>query len=464
MTNIHDITKDFEDWIDQYLNFEKHPQKNIFWLDTMRFFCSRAGHPELASRAIHIAGSKGKGSVSAFVSSILSAAGYKTALYTSPHILDFAERVRAAEGFFDEKIYRESAEELKNLVRSVPDSSLPAARAITWFELVTMYAFLCFRRYRADWSVYEVGLGGRLDATNVVKSEVSCITTLELEHTEFLGNTIEEIAHEKGGIIKENTPVILTRQCDEAFGVIKQIAAERNARLVYMPDVISNMTQRIVCDEQRTAKMNIMIDSPLFSRKIESKLRLLGEVQLQNAATAAVISKFALPTISEDDIERGLERAFLPARFEVISSVPNYPDIPYLIIDGAHTVKSVSFLLNTLCEYRTSIFAKANVDTKLSYLLFACAADKDVEDMAHLLCPNFSYIAITRPGDVKTADMKRAVAAFSAGDSHSEIYSNEDYASTIEAIFTKANSDRTPLVVCGSFYLAAEVKKKIFNS
>ena len=452
-TNATSATKEFENWIDHYLNFEKHPQKNIFWLETMQFFCQKLNNPQNSSKSIHIAGSKGKGSLSAFVSSILEEAGYKTGLYTSPHILDFAERIKSAHDFLSSDVYEKSAKELEKAVRSVKDEDLPAQRAITWFELVTLYAFLCFKNYGADWSVYEVGLGGRLDATNVIRPEVCCITSLELEHTEYLGNTIEEIAREKGGIIKEGVPIVLFEQTfshGQAKEVIEKIAREKNAPFIYMPDVISSIDKSYFQDEKGKIFMQVKITSPLFSRPLKASLQLLGDIQLKNAAMAAVAVKTAMPKISEEIIERGLEKAFLPARFEIISPVPQFPDIPYLIIDGAHTVKSISFLLDTLQD----------ISFDKGALLFGCAADKDVEDMAKELYPHFYHITLTKPGNVKQSDLERMIKAFeSAKIGEKSVESGEDFEDMIQKSFSKANEKKRALVVAGSFYLAAEVKK-----
>ena len=169
-----------ENWIDSYLNFEKTPKKNIFWLDTMRFFCEKFGQPQDFAPCFHVAGSKGKGSVSTFIASILDEAGYKTGLYTSPHILDFIERVSSPNGPFEEEAYNRAVEEIMSGVKAIPTEELPGQRPITWFELVTLFSFLVFRQAKVDWSVFEVGLGGRLDSTNIVNPKVSVITPIEL--------------------------------------------------------------------------------------------------------------------------------------------------------------------------------------------------------------------------------------------------------------------------------------------
>ena len=188
---------DFLKWLDGFLNFEKAQTKNIFWLDTMRFLCARLGNPQDSIRCIHVAGSKGKGSVCAMSASIIESAGYSCGLYMSPHIVDFRERVTTPHGFFDDSIYESASKELYETVCEIPKDELPGSRRFTWFELVTAFAFLCFRNAKVDFAVYETGLGGRLDSTNVVMPLVSVLMPIELEHTEFLGGSIEKIAAEK---------------------------------------------------------------------------------------------------------------------------------------------------------------------------------------------------------------------------------------------------------------------------
>ena len=148
----------FEKWADSFLNFEKTPKKNIFWLDTMRFLCEKFGNPESFAPCFHVAGSKGKGSVSVFIASILDEAGFKTGLYTSPHILNFLERIKSASGFFADEIYEKSAEEIINGFNNL-DEDFSKNHQVTWFELVTLFSFLVFRNAKVDYSVFEVGLG-----------------------------------------------------------------------------------------------------------------------------------------------------------------------------------------------------------------------------------------------------------------------------------------------------------------
>ena len=544
----------FEKWLDSYLNFEKTPKKNIFWLETMKFFCRKFGNPENAERCFHVAGSKGKGSVSMFIASILREAGFKTGLYTSPHILDFLERVSLAGLKFSDEIYEKAADELMKTVEAVKEEELPGGRGITWFELVTIFAFLVFRQAKTDFAVYEVGLGGRLDSTNVVNPICACIGPIELEHTEFLGDTVEKIAAEKGGIIKPDSKVVIAKQIPSVRKVFEEIAKERNAELFFVDDEIKNLQFKIekissgtqACErvtssnetnsdknadalgieaapeafwsangrmergdaEQRIARsersegnaqkknhpvMSVSFEAKYFSRPVHAKLKMLGKFQAQNAALAALAVKIALPEISEETIEKGLSKAVLPARFEVVPSPKNYENIPYLVLDGAHTVNSETFTMETMEETgllemgadsgdEVSGAEKAkntddaeetdkadnadlgteNSDSRKPVLLFACAADKDVKDIAPLFKGKFRKIFLTKPGNVKISDTKKMEDAF---DENGIPYDfDADFSSQIKKALNFADEKKSVLLVTGSFYLVAEAKKILLEN
>lgn len=465
-------------WLDQYLNFEHLPQKNIFWLDTMEYLCSRFNHPENACPSFHVAGSKGKGSTSMMIACILQRASSSNTvdsnenigLYTSPHIIEFIERIGTPHGRFPDSVYEKSVRELMNGVESIIPSELPGQRPVTWFELVTLFAMICFRNAKTEWAVYEVGLGGRLDATNVIMPKCCCIGPIELEHTEYLGDTVEKIAVEKGGIIKPGVPVIIAPQKPSVRKVFEQIAAERGAPIIFVEDVLKShevvyiIRQNGVenndfahgCINGQKPGMEVTLNfgsdhnsAVHFARPIKTTLRMLGSFQAYNAAVAALAVKQVFPDIDESIIELGLSDAVLPARFEIVSPVEQYPNIPELIMDGAHTVNSVRFTMET--------FEKLYGSSQSANLLFACAADKDIEDIVPYFKGHFNRVMLTKPGDVKAADMGRLEIAFSsAGIAHETC---ADYIRAIGSALAKANEDHVPLLVTGSFYLVAEVKK-----
>lgn len=452
----------FTKWLDQYLNFERTPKKNIFWLDTMQFLAKRFNNPEKYCSCFHVAGSKGKGSVSKMIASILEEAGYSTGLYSSPHILKFEERIGTAKGPFVNSIYEQSVSELMNYMQSVIPEKLPGERPVTWFELVTLFAMICFRNAEVDWAVYEVGIGGRLDATNIILPKCCCIGPIELEHTEYLGDTLEKIALEKGGIIKEGVPVIIAPQKPEIRKVFERIADEKKAPVIFVEDVIKN-TEYVYKKEQSSAiGMQIKLESSVFKRPVTSLLQMPGKFQVTNAAVASIALKTIFPDLDEGIIERGLAKAKLPGRFEIISDVSGYPDIPDLILDGAHTVNSIKFTMQTfdaLFGKESELCMEKNTSSEknTAHLLFACAADKDIEDISLLFKNKFERIMLTKPGDVKESDTARMEKAFTAADIEHE--SCCDYVRAIENALNEANNARMPLLITGSFYLVAEVKK-----
>ncbi len=439
---------DFENWLDQYLNFEKKPKKNIFWLDTMKFLCNEFGNPQNEIPCFHVAGSKGKGSVSMMISCILEEYGKKVGLYSSPHILNFQERVSMPNKFFPDEVYSKSADELVNKIENLNFPDYLKERPLTWFELTTLFAILCFKNANCDYSVYEVGLGGRLDSTNVINPLVSCISRIELEHTKFLGDTLELIASEKGGIIKQNIPVIISSQKESVKNVFRKIANEKNAPLSFVDEECEIKT------ELKNQNQYVEISSKNFLRTIKTNLKMLGKFQAENAALASLAVKKAIPEITEDEIEKGLSKAFLPARFEIVKNVPTFKNINTLILDGAHTLNSVNFTMETF----NSLFPKSQ---NARLLLFACAADKDVEDIVYAFKNQFYKIIITKPGFTKLSDLPRLEKALK--NANIEFSCISDFNEAIEKSFKEADLKKATLLVTGSFYLVSEVKKFILN-
>ena len=438
-----DAIQVFEDWLDDYLNFENNPKKDIFWLDTIDFLCKRFDNPQDFAPCIHVAGSKGKGSVSRMIACILEEAGYNVGLYSSPHITDFRERISKATKFFDEKVYTEAVKEIMPNIDSI--INLPADRPITWFELVTLYAFLCFRKAKVDWSVFEVGMGGRLDATNVIRPKLCCITGIELEHTEFLGDTLEKIAAEKAGIIKNCTPVVIARQQTENVKIIlREKAFTRHAPCYFVDEIIKKATY---CFNENEKTMSLKLESDIFSRPIKTKLSMLGKCQVLNAAQAAISIRKILPNLDEAIIERGLAKAKLPGRFEIIDNVPGYVGIPHLILDGAHTLNSIKLTLETLGRM---------YDDKKVNLLFACAADKDIKDISKEFRYRFNHVYVTKPGSKKQSDINAEIEAFK--NAGIDFTADADYKKMIQKAFAESAEAGNILLVTGSFYLVSEVK------
>ena len=454
----------FCQWADKYLNFEKTPVKNVFWLETMKFLMGKLGNPQESYRSFHVAGSKGKGSISAFINSILWQHGKKAGLYGSPHILDFEERITDGKKFLSEEIYSKSFKELKQTVESIDQREFPEQRPLTWFELATAFGMVCFKNAGYDFSVFEVGLGGRLDATNIINPVCSCIGPIELEHAEFLGDTVEKIAAEKGGIIKNGVPVVISPQTETVRDVFVRIGRERNSPVYFADDLCSISGIRYVDYQSEVGMTNdglsarsgskrrmcFSLSSKLFSRPLNLNLRMFGSFQAWNAAVAAISIRLVLPEISEETIEKGLSTAFLPGRFETDVKTQRYDNVKNLVLDGSHTPKSIGFGLETL----DAVYGNAPFT-----LLFGCAADKDVEDIARLMTGRFESVFLTKPGEVKKADTERMEKAFKNCGIPCDL--NEDYTSQISKALDHADKKGTGLYVCGSFYLVSEVKKLI---
>ena len=331
-------TQEFTSWLEQFINFERWPQKEILNLKNMLLCSSYFGEPQNAYKSVHIAGSKGKGSLSIMISSILSEYGFKTGLYTSPHVADFRERVTLAGAFFSDEAYSHAyikvMEGFKTLLEENP--SLDPS----WFEIVTLLAFLMFKDEGCNWGVFETGMGGRLDTTNVLIPECSVLTPIELEHCQYLGDTKEKIASEKAGIIKSGKPVFCSEQEAGVLQVFKDKASEMRSPFFYLPDIIDES----IVSEPSLEGLKVEFSFKhayfydLFKRSISTKLAFIDTVQAKNAALATCTVKYLLPEIDEATIEKGLSKAWLPARFEVLVREP------LIIVDGAHTEKKYRLL------------------------------------------------------------------------------------------------------------------------
>ena len=435
---------DFEDWLNKFLNFEKTQKKNIFWLETMNFLCEKFNNPQNEIPCVHIAGSKGKGSTSVMIASILEEAGFKCGIYTSPHIIDFRERIKRPFSFFEDWVYEQAADELVCGIESILPEELPGQRAITWFELVTLYSFLCFKIAKVDYVVYEVGLGGRLDSTNIVKPLLSCIMPIELEHTEFLGNTVELIAEEKAGIIKKDIPVLISLQkYKEVYDVFVKKCKNVETEYIFLDSLIKNIDYSF-----ENSQMNFVFSSDLFSREIKTSLKLLGKVQSENACFASCAVKLINPNISEKTIEDGLAKAFISGRYELLE----YNGIP-VVLDGAHTPNSIK---NTV-ETTKKIFPDWNIT-----LLFGCASDKDIKDIIPLFDGFVSEVVITKPNFSRAIELEKLQALFNQLNIVCKVC--EDSTEAIDLILHSPKTDKNLILVTGSFYLVSDVVSKLSTS
>lgn len=298
----------------------------------------RLGHPENAWPSVHVAGTNGKGSVCAMVESILRAAGIKTGLYTSPHLVRFNERIRVAGAEITDGALADLIPTIETAARAA--AAAPGGRDLTFFEFATALAFEHFRREGVRMAVLETGMGGRLDATNTATPEVSVITGIALEHTAYLGPDIPSIAREKAGIIKRGIPVVLGSMPDEALAAIRAVADAAGARLVQAGDMVS--VSRVSAN-LRGQKIRVQIpDGPAGTMN----LPLSGRHQLGNCGVALA----AILTLAERRalqwppklLKKGLENVEWPGRFQIVS------ERPVTVLDGAHNLDGAACLAAAL--------------------------------------------------------------------------------------------------------------------
>jgi dihydrofolate synthase/folylpolyglutamate synthase len=437
---------DVADWLGRFENNERLAFYRPFTLDKMRLIAGLAGNPEGYAPVIHIAGSKGKGSVTAMIAAMLEAGGQRTARYTSPQITHYWDRISLGSAPFREEVYVEAGRELV-AIEERRRREYPKEEAPSLFEMFTLLFFLCARIERVDAMVVETGLGGLHDATNVVAPVVSVLTLIELEHTEVLGATIRAVAAQKAGIIKAERPVLAGRQPEEVLALFRETAAAKNAAFFYLPEeaVLSNLR----VSREGTAFTVTFRDTPgkcpLFPSPLDLSIRVPGEIQAWNAALAIAAAKTAFPRLEPDAVRRGLASLSLPARFERLL------DDPALVIDGAHTSRSIQAAAETF----TTLYRAGGV------LIFGCAASKSAAELARILLPHFSHVIITTPGAYKKSYPEDVYAAFRSARNNAgnpEIILIPDTASAVEAGLQKARDAKLPVLGTGSFYLAAEIR------
>lgn len=365
-------------------NFRMAPEQ--FDLGRMHELLASLGNPHQAYPSIHIAGTKGKGSVSALCASALQANGYRTGLYTSPHMQEYTERLRIDGQEIGREEFADLVEAIKPHVASIP--------RLTTFEISTALAFWYFARQGCTAAVIEVGLGGRLDATNVVLPRVSVITSLSYDHAEILGDTLAKIAGEKAGIIKPGVPVVLAPQKEEARRVVEQVARERRSPLVQMSRdwLFAGVSHSL---DGQTFLVWPHSEQDLVDAFIESggvqeweplrlTIPLLGLHQVENAATAYVALQCARQaglSLNEAGIRQGFAQVAWQGRFEVLNRQP------LLVIDSAHNRDSALRLRQALDDY----FPGQPVN-----LVFGASHDKDISGMFAELMPRVRRVFATQ--------------------------------------------------------------------
>ncbi|MHB8084437.1 MAG: bifunctional folylpolyglutamate synthase/dihydrofolate synthase [Dehalococcoidia bacterium] len=418
-------------------DYEKSPgvayDASNYDLRRMEILLGRLSDPHKGIKTIHIAGTKGKGSTAAMISSALSSAGYRTGLFTSPHLVSWQERIALNGRPISQKSF---ARLMAPIARHVYDINREAAFGkLTTFEVVTALAFSYFHEKNADFQVLETGMGGRLDSTNVVDPDVCIITSISLDHTQVLGGTLAQIAGEKAGIIKSGCVAISAPQSPRVMAVIREKCAQSNVKLIRAgvditwEPIYSNLKMQRCRVHGRL-------------RTYDLKIPLLGDFQMENAA----VSIAALEVIQQQgynlrctDIVRGFGTVKWPARMQVLTKSP------LLIVDGAHNSYSMGKIIESL---------KKHISYKKAVAIFGCSKDKDIGGMAAQLAGFADRVIITGSSHPRAAAVNTLVPIFKKSGLATETASNPAQA------LSKALSMAGPkdvILATGSLFLAADI-------
>jgi dihydrofolate synthase / folylpolyglutamate synthase len=393
-------------------------------LDRMNQALALFDHPEKQFPSFHIAGTNGKGSTAAMLHRILSQSGYRVALYTSPHLVSFTERIRIGA--------KEIApNEVVALAQEIWDRTAAANVLLTFFEFVTVMAFIYFARRKIDVAVVEVGLGGRLDATNLVRPVVSLISTISKDHEAYLGSDLLSIAREKGGIIKQGIPAVCGALPTDVAALLKDIAGERNAPSYFLGRDFTFSLKNEDLFDYRGLKWRLS----------DLDVALRGKHQKRNAALALAgleIAAHDFP-VNESALREGLRTVRWPGRFEIVR------DHLTIVLDGAHNGEGVRALIEELASFR---------EQRKVRLLFAAMEDKDWRLMLESLSEVVDEIVLTRVNMERCADPFHLASQLSGKIPHRAI---GNAPSALEYILDRAESDDI-ILIAGSLYLIGEIR------
>lgn len=394
------------------------------------------GNPERDLKLIHIAGTNGKGSTTSMITEILMGEGYKVGMYTSPFIEEFEERIQINRN----NIPKESLAILMDEIKVAVDKVIEAGyNHPTEFEIITVLMLLYFKKENIDFGVIEVGLGGTLDSTNVIKPIIQVITSISFDHTNLLGNTLEKIAREKAGIIKKGIPTVIYPQQEEVLKVIKNKCFEMDSELY------------IANNENLKFKNIVNLDKPYqllkYNNEIDILLPLLGEHQIINLSVAMqaieVLNNKNIIDISIANIVKSIKNVSWKGRLEVLSNNP------YVVIDGAHNIQGIKTLSRNIKKY----FKYENL-----YLILGILADKDVEEMIKIITPMAKKVYSVTPNSIRgelAESLKDEVSKFNknckAFDKYEEAY--------LEALNDASEKDL--ILASGSLYMIGDMRKII---
>lgn len=424
------------------------PGHSAFHLERMSLLMQRLDNAHLDTPAVHIAGTKGKGSVSAMIASILAAQGYAVGMYSSPHLHSATERIRVNMQPIPKPQFAAVAQRIWHAVEQV--GAHGGYGGVTTFEALTAMAFTHFSQIQADFQVIEVGLGGRLDATNIVAPQACAITSISLDHTATLGDTIAQIAYEKAGVIKPNIPVVVAPQPADAMAVIRRIAAERAAPLLPVADRFSWQQTRTQTGAP-TQSQAFRLTTPRRAYNLETPL--LGDYQIENAAVAVALAETLAEqgvTLSPQSIAQGIRSVNWPARLQILTSPDDGSGSPLLVVDGAHNPYSVERLAQTLPRH----FAYDRI-----ILIFGALSGHSAAGMLQALAPLSPILIATGSRHPRSAPAA-TIAQTAAQIGITAAFASDDVAHATRRALAIARPNDLVLGT-GSLSVAAEITEEI---
>ena len=437
--------KQAEDYIFSYTDYEKMPVPHdpaFYDLRRVDELLERLGNPHLGAKTVHIAGTKGKGSVAAMMASALSRSGYKTGLYTSPHLHIWRERMRVNDVLISEAEFVALAKKLKPEVEEVNREATYGV--LTTFELLTALGFSFFKLKGVDFQVLEVGMGGQFDATNVINPDVAIITSISLDHTEVLGDTVAKIAGEKAGIIKAGTTVVMSPQVEEAADVIRMTCHKRGAELIEVGRDITWQSPGFDAGRQ-----SIHVRGRLDTYKLS--IPLLGQYQLENAAVSVAVLEVLMSKgfkVTRDSIIRGLAEVNWPGRLQIVSQSP------MMVVDGAHNPDSANKLRHAL-ELYFGLSVKKGAPRSLnpSILVIGVSSDKEIAGIVAELALIFDGVVVTRSQHPRSMLQSRIIAEFTKYGVETEV--TDDVPGALTLALKKAGNSGF-VCIAGSLFVVGE--------
>ena len=408
-----------------------------FNLENITILLERLGRPDRAYPCVHIAGTNGKGSTAAFLEKILREAGFRTGLNTSPHLERINERVRIS----GEEIADERFAEIFTRIHAVIEELLAEGKLRThptYFECVTALAFEAFARERVDFAVIEVGLGGRLDATNVVTPLVSIITRIDFDHENYLGHSVPEIAGEKAGILKPQVPAVFAGQLPEAREVLLDRAKELRCPVVETSDAF-----RLEDETAKNGLARAVAVEVASGKSFSLDPRLAGRFQLQNALNAVAAARILQNRkyrVTDENIVNGIATTEWPGRLERLQTRPD------VYLDGAHNPGAARELAR---------FLEENFAGRKVYLIFGAMRDKAVDEVTGILFPHAQEVIFTQPGTPRAVSARQL--AEMAGDHAKKFVVIEDAERALESALAKAGPEDA-IFITGSLYLVGELR------